>query len=423
MRILLCGASGFIGGHLLTALRAAGHDVRCLARTPDQAARPGSLQGDFATDTSPGTWAPRLDGIDAVINAVGIIRETGTARFEPLHGRAPVALFEAAAARNLRIIQISALGTPSGDLPDRPEPYFRWRAMADRRLLEISPGALILRPSIVYGPGDHSMALFRGLAALPITPLIGDGRQPLAPVHVADLAAAVVRAVADPSIRGAVDAAGPETLEFRDLLARLRAWMGAGPLRAVQVPVGLVRAGAKIADIAGIGPITSDELSMLLAGNAAPPDAFTRAFGFAPRTLAAGLGPCTEADRWHARLSMLRLPLRLSVASVWVATGAFCLFAVPPEVRYGMLGDSGFTGPAAERFLDALCLLEIPLGLLTAVGWRVRWLGSLQLLMISSFSVFLLFTQTHWWVHPYGPLTKNIPLMGAILAMMCLEEE
>ena len=138
MRILLCGASGFIGGHLLTALRAAGHDVRCLARTPKQATHPGFLHGDFATDTTPEIWAPRLDSpgseIDAVINAVGIIRETRTARFEPLHARAPIALFEAAAARNLRIIQISALGTA----PDRPEPYFRWRALADHRLLELS---------------------------------------------------------------------------------------------------------------------------------------------------------------------------------------------------------------------------------------------------------------------------------------------
>lgn len=422
MRILLCGASGFIGGHLLRALQGAGHEVLRLSRS----GAPGTVRGDFSTDIIPEVWAPRLEGVDAVINAVGIIREVGSDRFEPLHGRAPLALFTAAADRKLRVIQISALGTPSPGDPPRPEPYFRWRALADDLLLQRCPDALILRPSIVYGPGDHSMALFRGLAALPITPLIGAGDQPLSPVYVGDLAAAVVRALsdrADPDLRGVVEVVGPETMPFRALLDRLRRWMGAGPLRGLPVPLAPVRAGAAITDLTGIGPISSDELSMLLAGNAAPPDRFARLLGRPPTPLEQALGPCTQADRWHARLSMLRVPLRLSVASVWVATGVFCLFAVPPEVRYGMLGDSGFTGPAAERFLDALCLAEIPLGLLTAAGWRVRWLGALQLLMISSFSLFLLFTQTHWWVHPYGPLTKNIPLMGAILAMMCLEED
>src|SRR4051794_12804785 len=107
--VLLTGASGFIGSRLSAALVARGCKVVGVSRR----ARP--VAGDFATDVRPEDWAPRLAGIDIVINAVGIIRERGHQTFRRLHTEAPVALFAACAAAGIRrVIQISALGADTG---------------------------------------------------------------------------------------------------------------------------------------------------------------------------------------------------------------------------------------------------------------------------------------------------------------------
>src|SRR5437867_4457587 len=119
MKIFFAGATGFIGGHLVRALGARGHELTCLARGGGAArlaaaALPGVrvLEGDL---TRPETWTAAVAGHDAAVNAVGIIRETPRATFEAVHAAAPIALFEAAARAGARkIVQLSALGADAG---------------------------------------------------------------------------------------------------------------------------------------------------------------------------------------------------------------------------------------------------------------------------------------------------------------------
>ena len=115
MNILLTGASGFIGSHLLRRLHAAGHRITACVRQPQAAARrfagADDIACDFSRDTPEAAWLPRLEGIDVVINAVGIIRETRRQTFTALHSATPEALFRAAARCGVKkVIQISALG-------------------------------------------------------------------------------------------------------------------------------------------------------------------------------------------------------------------------------------------------------------------------------------------------------------------------
>jgi uncharacterized protein YbjT (DUF2867 family) len=146
--ILLTGASGFIGRHLAHTLLAHGHDVIATSRRPGQAARPGlrEVAADFSRDIEPAAWLPRLVGVDVVINAVGILRESPGQRFDLLHDRAPRALFAACADAGVKlVIQLSALGADQ----HATSRYHMSKKAADDYLRGLGLPAVILRPSLV----------------------------------------------------------------------------------------------------------------------------------------------------------------------------------------------------------------------------------------------------------------------------------
>lgn len=427
MRIFLTGATGFIGGHVLHALLAAGHTVTCLARGTGatrlrHAGYPGVAvaEAPFQAATD---WPALVAGHDAVVNCVGIIRETAGGSFEEIHTHAPVALFEAAAAVGVRkVVQVSALGADEG----ATTAYHLSKRDADRRLMELGVPYVVLRPSLVYGPGDHSMTFFQSLAALPVTPVPGDGQSQLQPLHVEDLARAVVQAVQREDLRNlTLDLGGADTLSFDALLDTLARRLGKRRALKLHVPLPMMRLAATMTDaLGGHGPISSDELSMLQRGNHGDNGPFIQAFGFAPVGLETGLArtPLSQADRWAALLTLLRVPLRFSVAFIWIATGIVSAFLHSTENSLTLLARTGLTGNLALAALYGICLFEIVLGLATAVGWRVRLLGTVQVALMLFFMAVLTVTQPDLWTDPFGPLTKNIPLLGATLAMMALEE-
>lgn len=289
MRIFLTGGTGFIGGHLLAALARDGHSLTCLVRERSAARlRPGSLPGvtllpgDF---TQPESWLSTMAEHEGVINCVGIIRETETATFDQLHAQSPAALFDAAAAAGVRkVIQISALGADEAATGQ----YLLTKRAADLRLQALDVPHVILRPSLVYGAGDHSMALFRRLARLPVTPVPGDGGALLQPMHVQDLVTAVRQAVDQDDLAGvAVNVGGRAPVTLDAMLDRLAGPRGA---RKVHLPWRMMELAAAVTDrLGGRGPITGEELALLRAGSHCDNSAFIRTFGFEPMSLEAGL--------------------------------------------------------------------------------------------------------------------------------------
>jgi uncharacterized protein YbjT (DUF2867 family) len=425
MKIFLTGATGFIGGHVLRALSERGHQVTCLVR-PAHAhlvagrALPGVtvLAGDF---TQPETWIEKVKDHDVIINAVGIIRETGLATFNTVHTCAPIALFDAAARLGIsKIIQISALGADAA----AQSQYHLSKRDADQHLAGLGVPYVILRPSFVYGPQDQSMTYFMSLAALPITPVPGDGEYLVQPIHVDDLVRAVVLAVERPDLRNlVVDAGGAAALRFNDMFEVLARRLGKGRARLLRIPWTIMALTASLTDVLGRGPITTEELGMLRRGSHCDNRPFVAAFGFEPVALEPGIArkPLTEADRRHALLTHLRVPLRLSIAFIWLATGLVSAFISATE-GFALLAQIGITGKMADLALYGTSLVEIALGLATAVGWRVRWMGAVQLLPILGFMIILTLRMPQLWLHPFGPLTKNIPLLGATLVMMAWED-
>ena len=283
-RVFLAGATGFVGRHILGALLTRGHTVTCLVRPGSRR----SIDDAYARTVEghwirPETWIHHVVGHEVVINAVGIIRERRGSTYVEVQTTTPIALVDAAKSGGVRkVIQVSALGADES----ARTAFHRTKRSADRYLASSGVPHLLLRPSFVYGPGDHSMSLFRRLASLPLTPIPGDGTYCVQPLHVDDLAHAVVIAVERDDLRDmTIDLGGATILTFRELLDNLAGRSGeARGARFIQIPWPLMRVVATITDLlGGHGPMTSDELWMLRKGNVAGTNQFEARFGFAQR--------------------------------------------------------------------------------------------------------------------------------------------
>ncbi|MEQ1630388.1 MAG: NAD-dependent epimerase/dehydratase family protein [Gallionella sp.] len=287
MKILICGASGFVGRHLVQDLRSAGHIVIKGVRTPKEE---GDIAIDYINDTDAAIWIPRLQGIEVVINAVGVLRDSSANPMQRLHTDTPLALFAACAEAGVaRIVHISALGVDSGI----PVPYFATRLAAEAGLqaLPSSIRTLCLRPSVIYGEDGASAKMFRQMAQLPAQVLPMGGVQTLQPVHIDDICAAVAHWLADPDAQSALVAAvGAEATTMRNMLDSYRAQLGHSPAVHISMPRPLARLAAWTGDFIPAAPLCSDTYAMLEAGNTADTKGFVALLGRLPRAYTSFIG-------------------------------------------------------------------------------------------------------------------------------------
>lgn len=273
MNVWLLGASGFVGRHVALALQAAGHT---LVRPP---------RVDMARATAAGDWLPHLAGVDAVVNTVGVLRDSRRRPIWPTHAIGPQALFDACAQAGVRrVVQVSALG-----IEGNPTAYARSKRAADEHLLAlVARGALdavVLRPSIVVGEGGASTGLFRALARLPWLLLPAPVAHGLAqPLHVDDLAAAVAACVSGEH-RGVLELAGPEVFTLQALIAHWRDAMGHAPARVVLLPEAPSRWSARLGDVVPLTPWCSETLALLAQPNTADATTLSRLLGRAPTSV------------------------------------------------------------------------------------------------------------------------------------------
>jgi len=281
MNVLICGATGFVGRHLTSTLRKAGHTVIRAVRRPSE---PDDIEVDFCNDTKKEDWLPRLKDISVVINAVGLLRDSPSNPMQKLHAETPAAVFAAAAETNVeRVIHLSALGVDGGI----DTAYFSTRLLAEQVLMTLPARLrwLCLRPSVIYGEDGTSAKMFRAQAKLPIHGLPMGGRQRLQPVHIDDICSGVSRWLSDPDAASQiVEAVGAEATDMRGMLDSYRQQLGYGPAFHISIPSLLVTIAARIGDHIPSSPLCSDTLKMLSAGNTADVSGFTRLLGHTPRS-------------------------------------------------------------------------------------------------------------------------------------------
>ncbi|NML13501.1 SDR family oxidoreductase [Azohydromonas caseinilytica] len=425
MKVLLTGATGFIGSRLRQALLDAGHSVVAVSRHAPTAPQPPRLQWlalDFARALTPAQWLPYLQGVDAVVNAVGIFREAGSQTFEALHHRAPVALFQACAQAGVRrVVQISALGVAAGTTA-----YQRSKHAADEALRALPLDATVVQPSLVFGEDGPSARFFLTLSSLPLLALPRGG--PLQPVHVDDAVAALAALLQAPAAAWAgrrVALVGPQPLSLTQYLQALRAAQGLPRAPVLSVPGPLAAWGARIAGRLGSSLLDEDSWHMLQQGNAAPADDITRLLGRPPRPAQAFI-PRARADaaRAQARLAWTLWLLRLSLALVWLITAAVSYGLYPVQQSYELLARTGVPPALQPLMLYGAATFDLALGVLTLWPLRPRarrWLWGTQAALIGFYTVLITWRLPEFWLHPYGPLTKNLPILAALALLAALE--
>lgn len=275
-QVTVFGGSGFLGRHVVRALARAGFRVMAGCRRPDLAnylqplGRVGQIQVVQANVRYRASLAAALRHADVAVNLVGVLAESGNQSFEAVHVEGARAMAEAAREAGVRrFVHVSAIGAdPEGD-----SAYARSKAGGEAAVLAVYPDAVILRPSVVFGPEDDFFNRFAALARFaPALPLIGGGHTRFQPVFVGDVAEAVALAAAGAARPGAPhELGGPGVRTFREVLEYILATVQrrrplvSVPFGALEGPAGLTETLSRLS--LGLFPpalvITRDQLKLL----------------------------------------------------------------------------------------------------------------------------------------------------------------
>jgi NADH dehydrogenase len=312
------GGSGFVGRHTVAALAKRGWRVQAAVRRPHLAGHlqplgaAGQIYAVQANLRYPDSVARAVEDAEAVVNAVGVLAPAGSQTFDAVHVKGARAVAKAAREVGAKsLVHVSALGAD----PRSPAHYARSKAEGEAAVHEEFPNAVILRPSIVFGPEDEFFNRFAGLTLRsPFLPLIGGGRPKFQPVYVGDLAAAILTACEGNAKPGTTyEIGGPEIYTFRQLLDKTQEWAGRKRLY-FPMPFWYAKLVAAFTWPLpnSLRPITVDQVRMLEADNIVS-DAATRenrtlaGLGIrSPRTISTVVPAYLERFRPHGQYSRYR---------------------------------------------------------------------------------------------------------------------
>jgi len=430
LKILIAGASGFIGSHIAAHLHAAGHSVIAAARGVGTARRRAPwldwMACDFRHDCTE-DWAERLAGVDAVVNCVGVLQDGLGDDSRAVHVAGADALFAACEQAGVRrVLHISAVGVDAA----AGSSYARDKLAGEAALKARDLDWLILRPSLVIARNVYGgTALLRALCGIPwITPLVG-GQQVFRPIGMDDLCAAVADLVRpDAPCRKSFDLAGPERVSLADAARGYRRWLGFGETRIWPVPRWLAAPAFRGGDLLGwLGvrtPLRSNALKQLDFDVEGDPASWIEATGARPRGFHDWLAahPAGVQDRWQARLGFARPLARWVLGLFWLVTGLLTL-TVARSGAMDVLAGAGLTGPAGAAVFWLTSLFDIAVGLAMLAKWRVRSAAALMIAGTLGYVAGISWLAPDLWADPLGPVIKVFPAMALALLVAATEDE
>ena len=263
MKILVTGATGFVGPRIVHALRAQERDVRVLVRRPERAAQLGTWGAELATGdiTDPASLAAALKGCTHVVHLVAIL--TGSSSdFERVMTQGTKDLVGAATSEGVeQFVLMSALGTSEASKDDVP--YYGAKWAEEQAVLASGLAYTIFRPSFVFGRGGALPLFLKQVRYSPVVTVLGDGLQRSQPIWIEDVAAYFAHSIDNPAALGRTfELGGPDTVNWNELYLTIARVLGKRR-RLAHVPFGLARAGARVIQVLPKAPLTTDQVTML----------------------------------------------------------------------------------------------------------------------------------------------------------------
>jgi uncharacterized protein YbjT (DUF2867 family) len=425
---MLVGSTGFIGSAICARLIADGHQLIGVSRASSST---GLLEYtqitlDVAKADHIEVWRPFLKGVDAVVNCAGILQDSPGESVRGVHARGIASLFDACAAEGVRrVVHFSAIGVDR----ETPSVFSQTKQEGDALLMAHDLDWVILRPSVVIGRAAYGgSALLRGLAALPVLPVMPD-TGPLQFVHLDD----VVETVAffmrpDAPTRKILELAGPRQWSFSEAVQLFRRWMRWPRAREIAIPAWLAAAIYWLGDVAGLlgwrPPVRSTARLEMRRGAVGDPSAWQAIVGIKARDLEEALrcDPASVQDRWFARLYLLKPVVLGSFGLFWIATG---LISLGPGWNEGMalLRESGASGTIALAAIVSGGLADIGIGM-AILYRRTSCYGLYAALAITmAYTIIGTFLVPHLWSHPLGPMLKIWPIIIFNLVAIAIRED
>ncbi len=288
--ILVTGGTGFVGAHLLRRLRSDDIPVRIVVRNPDKSQPLKDLgvhvvQGDIADKSS---LERAVVGVERVVHLVGIIQETGGATFSGVHVEGTRNLLEASKKAGVRhFIYQSAIGTR----PGAASRYHQTKWEAEELVRKSGMAFTILRPSLIYGPGDQfTIRLAEMIRLSPVLPVIGTGKSRIQPISIDDVVAVIHKiATTDSFLNEIYEIGGPEQLTYEEVTAAIADAMGVRR-PAMHMPLFFVKAAARVLEaVLPRPPLTTDQLIMLQEDTVCSMRDIRDAFGIEPIKFSEGV--------------------------------------------------------------------------------------------------------------------------------------
>lgn len=430
VKVLLLGAYGLVGTSIARSLMAARHRIVGVGRSigPAQRRMPWVtwIEADIAAMRTADDWAPLLAGVEAVVNAAGVLQHSRRDNLTAVHYHAITALIAACEKQSaIRFVQISAPDAVQGATTG----FYRTKAAADAELRRSSLHWIILRPALVVSTQAYGgTALLRAVAGFPAVMPLAFGGRPLATVSAHDVAEAV-RLSIEGSIPAGTDC---DLVEDRartlaEAVGLMRAWLGYGAAPSVRMPMALVKVLAKASDgLALLGwrsPLRTTALAAMANGVSGNPEPWRRLTGRGMRPLEETLAdlPSTVQERWFARLWLLKPLVIGGLSLTWLVSGAVGLARL--DVAAAMLEAAGLPQNTSAALVIGGSAVDIALGALLLHRRTVRLAAAGMMAMTGCYLLAASILMPALWIDPLGPLVKTIPMIALAAVALAIAEE